>query len=88
MKKFALLLLLVVIAHSHIYSSPPKVTYGYDGTPSYYSLFMALETGIGPSDYLRINWPENIHNSNKNEIIVNLISFSNNLQLASATCVS
>lgn len=88
MKKFVLLLLLMAIAHSHIYSSPPKVTYGYSGTPLYYSLYMSLEIGIGATDYLRINWPENLHNTNKNEVVVNLISFSNNLQVASSTCVN
>lgn len=57
MKNLILLLIIASLAHAHIYSTPPKVTYGYSGTPLYYSLFMALETGIGPSDYLRINWP-------------------------------
>ena len=88
MKAIYLLLLLALSTHCHIYSSPPKVTYGYDGTPLYYSLFLALETGIGATDYLRINWAEKIHNSLKTEVVVNLISFSNNLQVATATCVS
>lgn len=57
MKNLILLLIIASLAQSHIYSTPPKVTYAYSGTPLYYSLFMALETGIGPSDYLRINWP-------------------------------
>jgi hypothetical protein len=57
MKNLILLFIIATVTHCHIYSSPPKVTYGYSGTPLYYSLFLALETGIGPSDYLRINWP-------------------------------
>ena len=52
-----LLVCLISMTSAHIYSSPPKVTYNYDGYPSYYSLFMSLETGIGANDYLRIIWP-------------------------------
>jgi hypothetical protein len=47
---------------------------------------MSLETGIGATDYLRLIWPEQIHVTSKAEITVNLISFSNNLQVATATC--
>lgn len=56
MKEFLLLLLLALAVRSHIYSSTPKVTYNYEGTPLYFSLFMALEKGIGASDYLRLNF--------------------------------
>ena len=81
----ACLLLLVLLAWlgaGHIYSSTPKVTYNYDGYPQYYSLFLSLETGIGADDYLKIVWPEQLYTTAKSEIIVNLISFSNNLQVA------
>jgi hypothetical protein len=65
MKGVLLCLLLLAISQAHIYSSPPKIAYNYEGYPSYYSLFMSLETGIGASDYLRIIWPEQIHNTVK-----------------------
>jgi hypothetical protein len=56
MKEFLLLLLLVLLAHGHIYSSTPKVTYNYNGRPLYFSLYMSLQNGIGASDYLRFNF--------------------------------
>lgn len=56
MKEFLLLLLLVLLTHSHIYSSTPKVIYNYNGRPLYFSLFMSLQNGIGASDYLRFNF--------------------------------
>jgi len=87
-KPLLLLFLLLLITNSHIYSSPPKVTYSYSGAPQYYSLFMSLETGIGATDYLRLIWPEQIHVTFKTEVVVNLISFSNNLQVATAICVN
>jgi len=40
--KVVLLVLLLSMAHSHIYSSPPTITYNYDGHPYYYSLYMSL----------------------------------------------
>ena len=86
--RVVLLVLLLWLAHSHIYSSPPTITYNYDGYPSYYSLYLSLETGIGATDYLRLIWPEQIHNTVKTEIKVNLISFANNLQVATSTCVN
>lgn len=57
MKRVLVLLLTVCLAFSHIYSSPPRVTYNYDGYPSYYSLYFSIENGIGATDYLRIIWP-------------------------------
>jgi len=81
-------LLLVCLAHSHIYSSPPKTFYDFNGNPKYYSIYFSLEYGIGASDYLRLIWPDQIYNSNKNEIKANLIDFSNNFQIASTTFVT
>lgn len=57
MRALLLIALLLALTQGHIYSSPPTITYGYDGYPYYYSLFLSLETGIGASDYLRIVWP-------------------------------
>lgn len=88
MKRVLILVLLACLACAHIYSAPPKITYNYDGYPSYYSLYLSIENGIGATDYLRIFWPEQIHVTAKTEIIVNLISFSNNLQVATAACVA
>ena len=34
--------LLLSQAQGHIYSETPRVTYNYDGNPSYYSLYMSL----------------------------------------------
>ena len=51
------LVLLLCLVRGHIYSEVPRVTYGYDGNPSYYSLYMSLENGMGASDYLRLIWP-------------------------------
>lgn len=65
MNRLLILLLLAGVALAHIYSSPPRVTYNYDGYPSYYSLYLQLETGIGDSDYLRLIWPESLHVTNK-----------------------
>ena len=59
-------LLLLALTHAHIYSTTPKTTYDYSGNPRYYSLFFALENGMGASDYLRIIWPDQIFNTNKN----------------------
>ena len=81
------LVAVAVVIQAHIYSAPSKITYNYDGHPQYYSLFVSLESGIGASDYLKVIWPESIHNTRKDELTVNLISFSNNLQVASTTCV-
>lgn len=88
MKRMLVFLLAAYLACSHIYSSPPRVTYNYDGYPSSYSLYFSLENGIGASDYLRLIWPEQIHNTLKNEVKVNLITFSNNLQVATSYCVN
>lgn len=88
MKILTLLALLFLLGQSHIYSSRPTVTYNNYGYPLRYSLFMSLETGIGSNDYLRIIWPEQIHASTKNLIVVNLVSFSNNLQVATTTMVN
>jgi len=88
MKQTLLLLMLVLSIYAHIYSSPPKVNYDFNGNPKYYSLFLSLETGIGASDYIKLLWPEQIYTTLKTEIVVNLISFSNNLQVASANCAA
>ena len=86
MKEFLLLLLLVLLAQGHIYSSPPKVTYNYNGRALYFSLYMSLERGIGASDYLRLIFYEKMYVTLKSEITVKLITYSNNLQVATATC--
>ncbi len=87
MKEFLILLLLVVLASGHIYSTTPKVTYNYKGRPLYFSLYMSLQNGIGASDYLRFNFLEQMYSSAKTEIVVKLITYSNNLQVATANCV-
>lgn len=86
MKHWIAFLALLLVVTSHIYSTPPRVTYNYDGKPKYHSLFMSLETGMGASDFLKIVWWEKLHVTLETEVIVNLISFSNNLQVASAVC--
>ena len=86
--RIIVLLLIIAISHSHIYSSPPKITYTYNGRPKYYSLYMSLQSGLGASDYLRLIWPEAIHNTLKTEIIVNLITYNNNIKVATTTCGS
>lgn len=86
MKEFLLLLLMVVLASGHIYSTTPKVTYNYNGKPLYFSLYMSLQDGIGASDYLRFNFYEQMYSSAKSEIVVKLITYSNNLQVATANC--
>ena len=78
--------LLLSLAQGHIYSEVPRVTYNHDGHPSYYSLYMSLENGMGASDFLRLTWPEQIHTTLKTEVTVILIVFSNNLEVATATC--
>lgn len=65
MKQLLLLFLLLLTTLSHIYSVPPKVTYNYDGRPLYFSLFLSLENGLGSTDYLRLNWNEQIYTSAK-----------------------
>ncbi len=87
MKAFLFAFVLFFCAHAHIYSSDNQVVYDYSGNPLYYRIFLALETGLGSSDYLKINWPLKIHSSNDKSVVkVNLISFSNNLQVASTYC--
>ena len=80
MKAIALFLALLCLASAHIYSSDSKVTYDYDGNPSIYHIYLALETGLGAEDILMIDWPFKIHAStDKTAVTVKLISFSNNL---------
>lgn len=86
MKELLLLLLLVLLAQGHIYSSPPKVTYNINGRPLYFSLYMSLERGIGASDFLRMIFFERMYVTLKSEISVRLITYSNNLQVATANC--
>lgn len=88
MKQALILLLLCLAAHAHIYSSPPKVTYNYNGYPLYFSLYLSLQNGIGASDYLKFTFGSTLYASVKTEIVANLISFSNNLQVATTTCVT
>jgi hypothetical protein len=86
MKELLLLLLLILLARSHIYSTTPKVTYNYNGSPLYFSLYMSLQNGIATSDYLRFNFLQQMYATDKSEITVKLITYSNNLQVATATC--
>lgn len=86
MKTVLLFILLLHAIEPHIYSTTPKITYSYSGTPLYYSLYMNMQLGMGATDYLRLVWPEQIHNTIKTEVTVNLIAFSNNLQVATAAC--
>ena len=80
--KIGWLLLLVVLAQTHIYSSDSKVTYDFDGNPKIYHLYMSLETGLGADDYLQIIFPTKIHvGSLKSALTAKLISFSNNLEI-------
>lgn len=65
MKNIIILLTIIAIAQMHIYSSTPKVTYDFNGRPKFYSLYMSLQTGLGANDYLRLIWPEQIHNTVK-----------------------
>ena len=65
MKQALLLFLLLLTAYTHIYSVPPKVTYNYDGRPLYFSLFLSLENGLGATDFLRLNWNEQIYTTAK-----------------------
>ena len=64
MKCLILLLLCLLSCHSHIYSSDSRVTYDYDGNPMIYHIYLALETGLGDSDYIKILWPTAIHVTN------------------------
>ena len=66
MKAVIISILLIAIANAHIYSSPPETFYDYNGNPKYYSIYFALESGLGASDYLRLIWPDQIFNTNKN----------------------
>lgn len=87
MKAYIAAFVLLLCVHAHIYSSDNRVVYDYNGNPLYYRIFLALETGLGSTDYLKINWPLKIHASNDKSVVkVNLISFSNNLQVASTAC--
>ncbi len=50
---------------------------------------MMLDTGLGSTDFLHIKWPtaQIIHaSSDKKTVLVKLISFLNNLEVASAYC--
>lgn len=86
MTKLPLLLLsLLVLTSCHIYSSTPKVTYNYNGYPLYFSLYMSLQNGIGASDYIRVNMYQILYTSAKTEVTANLVTFANNLQVATAT---
>jgi hypothetical protein len=83
-KLLSILLATLIIAHSHIYTSTPTLTYGISGTPTTYHLYISLEYGLGPTDYIHFIWPEVIHAANtKSSVQVNLISFSNNLVVSS-----
>ena len=80
MKAGVLFLILLCLAHSHIYSSDSKVTYDFEGNPSIYHIYLALETGLGAEDILMIDWPFKMHDgTDKTAVSVKLISFSNNL---------
>ena len=80
--KIGLLLLLVVLAQTHIYSSDSKVTYDFDGNPKIYHLYLSLESGLGADDYLKIIFPTKIHTGSlKSAMTAKLISFSNNLEI-------
>ena len=57
MKILVLILCCLLVINSHIYSAPPKVTYGINGKPLIYSLYLSLETGLGADDYLHLIWP-------------------------------
>jgi len=63
--KLVLILFIISIAYAHIYSSPPKTFYDFNGNPKYYSIYFALENGIGASDFLRLHWPDKIYDQNK-----------------------
>jgi hypothetical protein len=86
MKQVLLLLILFLAVKAHIYSTTPKVTYNYNGYPLYFSLFMSLEKGIGASDYLKLTLYQQMYVTAKTEVTANLITFSNNLQVATTTC--
>jgi len=60
-KLITLLIQLVYWANcGHIYSWDISVDYDYDGKPEAYNLIFALESGLGPNEFLKIFWPFNL----------------------------
>lgn len=46
---------------------------------------MSLQNGIGASDYIRVNMYQQMYTTVKTEVTANLVTFANNLQVATAT---
>ena len=68
--RIIVLLLIIAISHSHIYSSPPKITYTYNGNYCYLKYAMAR---AGDSNYISGPASDYIYQGNLSFALVTLL---------------